>query len=74
MMRVLVAPQEFKGSLTASEVAAAIATGMGKVAPDWQYDLLPLSDGGPGFLDALRVCSPKSCRIQSAGACQAGSR
>ncbi len=53
-MRVLIAPQEFKGSLGASEAAAAIAAGVRRVHPDWQCDLLPLSDGGPGFLDAVR--------------------
>jgi glycerate kinase len=53
-MRVLVAPQEFKGSLAADEAAAAIASGIRSVHPDWQFDLLPMSDGGPGLLDAMR--------------------
>lgn len=53
-MHVLVAPQEFKGSLSADEAADAIATGLRKAHPDWQLDLLPMSDGGPGLLDALR--------------------
>ena len=55
---MLVAPQEFKGSLAANEAAAAIAAGMGTVRPGWHYDILPLSDGGPGFLDALRGAVP----------------
>ncbi|MBI5949721.1 MAG: glycerate kinase [Chloroflexi bacterium] len=53
-MRVLVAPQEFKRSLNAEEAAAAIARGIRRARPDWVVDQLPLSDGGPGFLDALR--------------------
>ena len=53
-MRVLVAPQEFKGSLAADEAAMAIASGLRAAHPDWSFDLLPLSDGGPGLLDALR--------------------
>ncbi|WP_322818976.1 glycerate kinase [Tepidiforma sp.] len=53
-MRILVAPQEFKGSLAADEAAAAIAAGIHDARPAWQIDLLPLSDGGPGLLDALR--------------------
>lgn len=53
-MRVLVAPQEFKGSLSADEAAAAIAAGVREARPAWTIDLLPLSDGGPGLLDALR--------------------
>ncbi|MGE0599377.1 MAG: glycerate kinase [Dehalococcoidia bacterium] len=53
-MRVLIAPQEFKGSLAADEAAAAIASGIRAAQPDWKLDLLPMSDGGPGLLDAIR--------------------
>jgi glycerate 2-kinase len=52
-MRVLIAPQEFKGSLSADEAAAAIAKGIRLAKPDWQCDVLPMSDGGPGLLDAM---------------------
>jgi glycerate kinase len=52
-MRVLVAPQEFKGSLTAAEAADAMAAGIREARLDWEIDLLPMSDGGPGFIDAL---------------------
>ena len=52
-MRVLVAPQEFKESLTAEEAAAAIASGLAQARPGWTVEELPLSDGGPGFLSAL---------------------
>ena len=52
-MRVLVAPQEFKESLTAEEAAAAIARGLGAVRRGWAIEELPLADGGPGFLAAL---------------------
>jgi glycerate kinase len=53
-MRVLIAPQEFKGSLAADEAAIAIASGFRAAHPDWTLDSLPMSDGGPGLLDALR--------------------
>lgn len=53
-MHVLIAPQEFKGSLSSDEAADAIAVGMRRAHPDWQLDILPMSDGGPGLLDALR--------------------
>ena len=56
-MRVLVAPQEFKESLSAGEAAAAIARGIAAVRPGWTVEQLPLSDGGPGFLDALERAS-----------------
>lgn len=52
--RVLIAPQEFKGSLSADEAAEAIAAGIRAVHPDWVLDSLPMSDGGPGLLDAMR--------------------
>jgi glycerate kinase len=52
-MRILIAPQEFKGSLTAVDVARAIADGVHLADPDAAVDLAPLSDGGPGFLDAM---------------------
>ena len=53
-MRVLIAPQEFKGSLTAEEAANAIADGFRDAQPGWEVDLLPMADGGPGFIDAMR--------------------
>ena len=52
-MRVLIAPQEFKGTLTAIEAAAAIELGVRETFPDWETDLLPMADGGPGTTDAL---------------------
>ena len=52
-MRVLVAPQEFKGSLTAREAAEAIADGVRDALPDAIVDLVPMSDGGAGLVDAM---------------------
>lgn len=52
-MRVLVAPDKFGGTLTALQAAAAIEAGWREVASGTDIDLLPLSDGGPGFLDCL---------------------
>lgn len=53
-MRILVAPQEFKGSLSAEEAASAIGDGIRDAQPGWTVDYLPMSDGGPGFIDAMR--------------------
>ena len=47
-MKLLIAPQEFKGTLTAVEAAEAIAEGIRRVRPDAELDVLPLADGGPG--------------------------
>lgn len=56
-MRVLIAPQEFKGSLSALEAAQAIAAGLARAQPAWELDLLPMSDGGPGFIEAVRAAT-----------------
>jgi glycerate kinase len=52
MSVVVIAPDKFKGSLTAPEVAAAVATGIARVAPDAELRLVPVADGGDGTLDA----------------------
>jgi glycerate kinase len=52
-MKVVIAPDSFKESLSAAEVAAAIARGWGKVFPDAELLLLPMADGGEGTVDAL---------------------
>ena len=52
-MRVLVAPQEFKGSLTAVEAAAAIGQGVQRVYPEAVIDSAPVADGGPGTVEAM---------------------
>lgn len=57
-MRVLVCPTAFKGSLGAAEACAAMARGLAAVRPAWRLELLPLSDGGPGLLDALGAAGP----------------
>ena len=51
-MRVLVAPDKFKGSLTATEVAASIADGLRRAAPDVEVLQNPVADGGDGTLQA----------------------
>ena len=52
-MRVLVAPDKFKGTLTAPEAAEAIATGWRRGDPSSDIETLPMADGGEGTLDAL---------------------
>lgn len=54
-MRVVVAPDSFGGSLSAADAAAAIAEGWRDAAPTDDVVVVPMSDGGPGFLDALAV-------------------
>ncbi|MFA0731425.1 MAG: hypothetical protein LKKZDAJK_001197 [Candidatus Fervidibacter sp.] len=52
-MRFVVAPDNFKGSASAREVAQAIAEGLKAALPDAVCDLVPMADGGEGTVDAL---------------------
>ena len=52
-LKVLIAPDKFKGTLTASAAAQAIANGWSKVRPTDSLDLLPVTDGGDGFGEAM---------------------
>ena len=52
-MRVVIAPQALKGSLTAEEVGQAIALGVQAVYPDAHIDVVPVADGGEGTVQAL---------------------
>lgn len=52
-MRILIAPDSFKGSLTAAQAAAAMGRGLRAAMPGCEIDLVPLADGGEGTLDAL---------------------
>jgi len=50
--RVLVAPDKFKGSATALEVAERVAAGIRGAAPDTRVTVLPVADGGDGTVEA----------------------
>lgn len=52
-MRVVLAPDSFKGSLSAAEVARAMAAGVRAANPDAEVLLRPVADGGEGFVDAV---------------------
>lgn len=50
-MRVVAAPDKFRGTATAAEVAAAV--GRAAAAAGWDCDQVPVADGGEGTIDAL---------------------
>jgi len=52
-MRVLAAPDKFRGTLTAAQAASAIAAGWRRERPSDEVDEVPMADGGEGTLDAL---------------------
>jgi glycerate kinase len=54
-MRLVVAPDKFAGTLTAVEAATAIASGWRRRLPDSDVVEVPMSDGGPGFVDVLHA-------------------
>lgn len=54
-MKVVIAPDSFKGSLDAIAVAEAMAQGVRAAIPDAEIRLCPMADGGEGTLDAVRA-------------------
>lgn len=52
-LKIIIAPDSFKGSLTALEAAEAIAAGVHSALPDAECVLIPLADGGEGTVQAL---------------------
>jgi glycerate kinase len=58
-VRILIAPDKFKGTLNAQEVAQNIAKGLLDVLPDALVELVPMADGGEGTAEA--ICEARSC-------------
>ncbi|MEG0475761.1 MAG: glycerate kinase, partial [Carnobacterium sp.] len=52
-MKIVIAPDSFKESLTALEAANAIEEGFKKVFPDAEYVKIPMADGGEGTVQSL---------------------
>ncbi len=65
-MRVVVAPDKFKGSLTAVEAAEAMAAGV-RDAVDARVDRCPVADGGEGTLDVLLAAGGRRIDVEVAG-------
>lgn len=62
MMRVVIAPDSFKGVLDAASVAQSIAEGVLRACPDALLDLVPMADGGEGTLDCVLKGTPGNLR------------
>ncbi|MDP8162772.1 glycerate kinase [Pasteurella skyensis] len=52
-MKILIAPDSFKESLTALEVANAIEEGFARIYPEAEYIKIPMADGGEGTVQSL---------------------
>jgi glycerate kinase len=57
-MRILIAPDKFKGSLNAREVAENIAEGLRGALPKAKIEIVPMADGGEGTAEA--ICEARS--------------
>jgi glycerate kinase len=62
-LRVVVAPDSFKGSAGAAEAAAALARGWSRVRPGDVVRTVPMADGGEGTLDAFCAAFPEARRM-----------
>ncbi|GAB6156240.1 glycerate kinase [Desulfosporosinus burensis] len=52
-MRIVIAPDSFKGCLNANHVAAAMSRGVQRVYPECVIDMIPMADGGEGTVEAI---------------------
>ena len=67
MTRVLVAPDKFKGSLTAAEVADALAEGLAAGNPSWRITCAPVADGGDGTVAAAVAAGWMPVAVKTTG-------
>src|SRR5437763_11280695 len=58
-MKILIAPDKFKGTLDAREVAQNIAKGLRDVLSDADIEIIPMADGGEGAAEA--ICDARGC-------------
>jgi glycerate 2-kinase len=54
-VRVVIAPDKFKGTLSAPQAAAAIAAGVTRARPEAEIVILPVADGGDGTAEVMRA-------------------
>jgi glycerate kinase len=66
-MRIVVAPDKFKGSLTAVQVAEAVSAGLAQDRDDIETTLLPVADGGDGTVAAALSVGYSPVRVDAVG-------
>jgi glycerate kinase len=62
-MKIVLAPDSFKGSLSAGEVCEAFREGVERVAPGAEVIAIPMADGGEGTTEALVAATGGSLRV-----------
>ncbi|WEK60957.1 MAG: glycerate kinase [Candidatus Microbacterium colombiense] len=63
MTRVVLAPDSFKGTITAADAAAALAQGWASVEPEAEFVHRPMADGGEGTVAAFAAAVPGARRM-----------
>ncbi|MFK0240164.1 glycerate kinase [Microbacterium sp. NPDC090281] len=63
MTRVVLAPDSFKGTITAADAAAALAEGWAAVDPTAEFVHRPMADGGEGTVSAFEAAVPGAVRM-----------
>ena len=63
-MRVVIAPDSFKGSITAADAASALADGWAEVDPSAEIVLRPMADGGEGTVEAFEAAIAGATRMR----------
>ncbi|HUS87786.1 MAG TPA: glycerate kinase [Desulfosporosinus sp.] len=64
-MRIVIAPDSFKGCLNALNAALAMRRGVQRVYPDSLIDMIPMADGGEGTVEAI-LCAVRGEKIKIA--------
>ncbi|KAA8884359.1 glycerate kinase [Nocardia colli] len=67
MTRVLIAPDKFKGSMTAAQVGAAVAAGIRQVLPHASVTVVPVADGGDGTVAAALAAGFEAIPVTATG-------
>lgn len=63
-MKIVIAPDSYKESLSATQVAQAIEKGFREIFPDAEYVSMPVADGGEGTVDAM-ITATQGVRMSS---------
>ena len=63
MMKIVLAPDSFKGTLSAAEVCAIEARALRELLPDAQIIALPLADGGEGTIEAIEAACHQARKV-----------
>ena len=66
-MKIVIAPDSYKESLSALDVASAIEAGFRDIFPDAHYVKIPVADGGEGTVEAMVAATKGSSPCWQAG-------